>query len=358
MLTENGKNWIAQNLGVTINSSYCYSYNQPLFYWFDPDTQTEKTDTGTYKAVRTLVAANMAGVANTTYVRIGYKKYYYSNLKTGNDNNDVTLGDLDFILNNDGYPSGENQYCYTPTAPPPTPECTEGETKCVGNDLYKCINGKWSLFEANSPQCAAPPIGTGVCVEATDSLTGNPVTAWIYVDGDYTARSTPECLDLEPGDHTITLKAPGYEDVTKTVYVIAGQQPTITIQMTPVPEEEIEKVEIEVIPPEEIGPDFNILLAYSSIPPRIARGVPTRIRLYATNTGGVPIKLQLCLELEHIATGKTYGVGSKTWCSEDLAETERLNAGEGRSYYMTLTVPEEAPYGTYWLYVRGYMTID
>ena len=33
------------------------------------------------------------------------------------------------------------------------PECIENNTKCVGNDLYKCVNSKWGLYQANSSTC-------------------------------------------------------------------------------------------------------------------------------------------------------------------------------------------------------------
>ena len=36
--------------------------------------------------------------------------------------------------------------------------CTEGETKCVGADLYECKNGEWVLKEKDSPECKKPPI--------------------------------------------------------------------------------------------------------------------------------------------------------------------------------------------------------
>ena len=44
-------------------------------------------------------------------------------------------------------------YLWTKKAKP----CTEGAKKCVGADLYTCINGKWVLTEANSPTCVTPP---------------------------------------------------------------------------------------------------------------------------------------------------------------------------------------------------------
>lgn len=31
--------------------------------------------------------------------------------------------------------------------------CTEGSTKCIGNDLYKCIDGAWTIYQQNAPGC-------------------------------------------------------------------------------------------------------------------------------------------------------------------------------------------------------------
>lgn len=35
--------------------------------------------------------------------------------------------------------------------------CEEGETKCIGSDLYQCQNGEWVLIEPSSPKCVVPP---------------------------------------------------------------------------------------------------------------------------------------------------------------------------------------------------------
>lgn len=40
---------------------------------------------------------------------------------------------------------------------PPVPECSEGDTTCVGYDQYRCINGQWQLVERNSTQCGYEP---------------------------------------------------------------------------------------------------------------------------------------------------------------------------------------------------------
>ena len=40
-----------------------------------------------------------------------------------------------------------------------TPECTNNDTKCVGYDLYKCIDGSWVLWAKNSTECGYVPNG-------------------------------------------------------------------------------------------------------------------------------------------------------------------------------------------------------
>jgi|GEM_PF-7037493 len=42
-------------------------------------------------------------------------------------------------------------------------KCNEGETKCIGNDLYKCIDGKWQLVEKNSSQCIEEETPSQAC---------------------------------------------------------------------------------------------------------------------------------------------------------------------------------------------------
>jgi len=122
-LTENGKKWIAQNFGVKVGDKYCYSYNAPTFYWYDPDEKIERTDKGTAGALAVLLTAKLVGKENEVYVRIDDKKYYYSNLKAGNDGYDITLDDVKYeIVPYDGYPADEPQYCFTPAAPPPEEE--------------------------------------------------------------------------------------------------------------------------------------------------------------------------------------------------------------------------------------------
>ncbi len=121
-LTENGKKWIAQNLGKKIGDKYCYSYDVE-YYRYDSDLKQEVKETyGTGGAVGALVGAKLIGKEDEIYVRIGDKRFYYSDLKAGNDGYDITLDDVKYeIVPYDGYPAGEDQYCYAPETLTPTP---------------------------------------------------------------------------------------------------------------------------------------------------------------------------------------------------------------------------------------------
>jgi len=48
------------------------------------------------------------------------------------------------------------------------PECTEGNTKCEGYNLYECINSRWQLTEENSTACGYTPLP--IPIEKVDPL--------------------------------------------------------------------------------------------------------------------------------------------------------------------------------------------
>ena len=74
--------------------------------------------------------------------------------------------------------------------PSPPPECTEGETKCVGYDLYKCINGKWQLVESNSEQCGyVPP----ECTEGETKCVGYDLYKCINGKWQLVERNSTQC---------------------------------------------------------------------------------------------------------------------------------------------------------------------
>lgn len=71
----------------------------------------------------------------------------------------------------------------SPQCVPPPPECEEGDTKCVGTDLYTCVAGEWQLTESNSDSCKVgplPPLPPGfeidkIAAEPPIVILGNPV---------------------------------------------------------------------------------------------------------------------------------------------------------------------------------------
>ena len=388
MLTENGKNWIAENFGVKVDDKYCYSYDAPTFYWFDPDTNTEKTGRGTYEAARNLVVAKLVGKEDVMYVRIGDRKYYYSDLKAGNDGQDVTLDDLDFIDKNDGYPAGESQYCFTPAAPPPEEE--KGYLTVTGTedadifldgvhigkvplikyelepgeynirvtkvgykeyrDTIKIRGGEETIVNATLEEKPVPEGLGRVCIVS------DPPFAWIIIDGKHTWKQTnapdepPECFDLTPTDHTIRLEKEGYKPYETRITVRSGQtgktedDGLIIAKLEPLPEKE-RKIEVRVV---EKGLSGDVLLDYSWIPSEVIRGATTRFRFYVTNDGGVPAKYQVCIEFEHAETGTKL----EPFCSAPIEESPVINPGTGQSYIVPVVIPRTAPLGTYYIYVE------
>jgi len=314
MLTENGKRWIAQNFGVKVDDKYCYSYDAPTFYRYDPDTGTEVAETGTARAVRTLVGAKLMGKENVIYVRIGDRKYYYSDLKAGNDGQDVTLDDAKWVAENDGYPDGEPQYCYSPTAPAPTP--TPGETT--------------------------------LCIRAVDKATGDEINAWIFIDGLFTGKSTPECLPVSAGTRTVKLYHPLYRTVEQSISVVAGTTNEVTIEMEKIPYGE--PIEIVVVAPcaddELVRPILEP--PYSDIPTMIMKGTLARFRIFFINNGmAAPLdESKTYIYIEKPDTGERYYFNM---IEADIGKT--IDA-RGESIRFEGTVPLTASTGTYNMYLE------
>lgn len=390
MLTENGKKWIAQNLGKKIGDKYCYSYDVE-YYRYDSDLKQEVKETnGTGGAVGTLVGAKLIGKENEIYVRIGDKKYYYSDLKSANDGNDVTLDDAKWVADHDGYPAGEYQYCYSPTAPPPTTEEKGYLTVIVTNvkkaDVY--VDGKYigqtditkhplsvgthtvritksgyedyvttvtidegkttTITTALEPITAPAPGGTArICFKTVDEATGEEVNAWIYIDGKATYKQTPECFELQAKDYTVKFVADGYEDFETEITVVAGQDRTYTYQLKRKPEKEVKPIEIEVVERYVSEDMIEFLFEYSSIPTKLMRGATARLRLYFANRGGYGVKLNAWLELVYQANpSEKYLIPMR----EDSKDTV-IPPFDGASLYFERVIPSTASLGWYDLYL-------
>lgn len=116
MLTEAGKEWIAEHLGI--GNCWVYSGFSWTTHYTDGTSDPETGGTGKLVARLCLPQVNERIVLSSP--RTG--TYRQADLTAGNGGNVVTLEDVrDIIVPNDGYPAGENQYCYTPGAPPYVP---------------------------------------------------------------------------------------------------------------------------------------------------------------------------------------------------------------------------------------------
>ena len=390
MLTENGKKWIAQNLGKKIGDKYCYSYDIE-YYRYDSDLKQEvKESNGTGGAVGTLVGAKLIGKENEIYVRIGSKKFYYSDLKAGNDNQDVTLDDAKWVADHDGHPAGEPQYCYSPTTPPPPTTEEKGYLTVIVTNVEKAdvyVDGKYigqsditkyplsvgthtvritksgyedytttvtiekdkttTISVSLKPITTTTPTETKICFKTVDEETGEEVNAWIYIDGKATYKQTPECFELSAGDHTIEFVADGYEDLEVEITVVAGQEKDYTYKLKRKPKEGTKPIEIEVVE-RYISEDLiEFLFDYSSIPSKVMRGVPTTFRLYFSNKGGYGVKLNAWLEFVYQANpDENYRISMR----EDSKDTV-IPPMDGASLYFEGAIPSSASLGWYDVYL-------
>jgi len=137
-LTTNGKNYIANKFG----SNGCFASSGLSWTYLGTDNVTYAETGATAQLVSRLVMTSIV-----VSVKINSVTYTYAQLKSNNDNTDVSLTDTQWISQNDGFPSTEPRYCVagqtptpTPTATPfptntpsPTPTTTPGPTPVPGN---------------------------------------------------------------------------------------------------------------------------------------------------------------------------------------------------------------------------------
>lgn len=110
-LTTNGKNYIAQNFGI----SNCYVSTGLSWTAVANDGTTVNESGGTASIVGRLVTTSVYKRIDLTSPRTG--SYTYTALKQANDNTDVDMTDAQWIAANDGTPIGEAQYCSTCQVP-------------------------------------------------------------------------------------------------------------------------------------------------------------------------------------------------------------------------------------------------
>lgn len=118
-LTESGKQWIAQNLGI----NNCFVKSGLSWTTYNIDGSSFGESGGTASLVGRLVTTTVFD-----RVMVGGSTYRYSDISAANGGS-VTLADASYVAQNDGYPAGENQYCVgVPHTPSPTPTPTPAPT--------------------------------------------------------------------------------------------------------------------------------------------------------------------------------------------------------------------------------------
>ena len=118
---------------------------------YDPDEGKEKIEThGTAGMVNILQMAKDLDKENGIYVKVNDKKFYYSDLKAGNDGQDLTLDDVKWVSDHDGYPAGEDQYCVKIMAPTVTPTfgLTKNGKKWIAKNFGKKIGDRYCFVDS------------------------------------------------------------------------------------------------------------------------------------------------------------------------------------------------------------------
>ena len=123
-LTTAGKDYIAREFGI--NNCYVYSGLSWITYGTGGTSQNETG--GTAKLVSRLVTS---GIVRVQVTSPGSGSYTPADLTTNNQNQSADYADASWISNNDGFPSGESQYCIGTTTPSPTPTTSPGPSPTV-----------------------------------------------------------------------------------------------------------------------------------------------------------------------------------------------------------------------------------
>ncbi len=247
-LTTNGKNYIAQKFGL----SNCYTATGLSWTAVANDGNQVNETGGTASIIGRLVTTSIYAS-----VIINSVTYTYAQLKTANDNTDLTLADAQWIAANDGTPTGEAQYCYTVTtgsisfssSPTGASIYLDGtlQTLTTNATITNVSAGSHSYtLSLSGYNSATGTITVTAGQTATVSVTLTPSTgsisfssspsgADIYIDGTLQSVKTPSTIsNVSPGSHSYTIHLSGYTDATGTTTVTAGQTATVSVTLVPI----------------------------------------------------------------------------------------------------------------------------
>ena len=102
---------------------------------------------------------------------------------------------------------------------------------------YSLVSALWKESDRTTlnTQLDSSRVENAVSVTGTDigtvTVTSDPTRATIEIDGNSISERTPASLELEDGDHTVTVSADGYESETRTVTVTPGTENTISFDL-------------------------------------------------------------------------------------------------------------------------------
>jgi len=305
-LTKGGKDWLATYAG----SNGCF---QPSgISYKDADGVSHTGSTG--DVANALYVAHLVGKDDVEIVA----GKSYSDFRSANGGNDLTLDDVGWVYDNDGDP-GEPQYCIaTPTPPPTTP----------------------------TPPPTTPTPGP----RRTHKLTvrSDPSGASIYIDGKDTYRLTPETFELEEGTYEVEVVKEGYEGCKWTVNLYSDITKFCTLRrITPTP---APPIEIEVRRGEVKG---RIRLSESRIPHTITVGSTHSFRIRVENpSDGITSNYKVTLEF--VGTGDV--AGKRYTFSSDWSGA--VEPGKGISLYVDVLLPSDAladsvAYYELWITLEG-----
>ena len=191
-LTEAGKRYIAENFGV--GGCFVHSGLSWTVHAVDGSSLHETGGTG---QVVSRVISSVTDRVELTSPRTG--TYRNTDLVSANDGNSVSLLDvMDYIMLNDGYPEGENQYCIC-AIPKEVKEYIAknyGDGNCVTTTCPDAFGLACMLDTLTTPL----PAGY-----TSDTLCSGQILDWVYANIGW-CISGP-ILNIDTGDDFSTIQA-------------------------------------------------------------------------------------------------------------------------------------------------------
>jgi hypothetical protein len=95
---------------------------------------------------------------------------------------------------------------------------------------YQEWSGRVTVVSNQQAQLSVSLTPNAQPTKGTIAVYSDPIGAYIYLDGEYQGRTSPEgfvIISVSPGTHTVTLKLDGYKDAATSVNVNSGQQSTV-----------------------------------------------------------------------------------------------------------------------------------